>query len=68
MPSYDFKCEKCGNIIETLQKFDDPAPMCDKCKDIIMIRLICAPAFKFAQGGGVASGIAMNYASKKRAT
>lgn len=35
MPIYEYKCPKCDNICEVIQKFSDDVPKCDKC-DITM--------------------------------
>ncbi len=33
MPTYDYKCTKCGNKFEIIQKFSDPAVQtCPECK------------------------------------
>ncbi len=39
MPVYEYKCNICKTITETLQKInDDPLTNCNKCgKDIIMV-------------------------------
>lgn len=34
MPLYDYKCSKCGNTIEVLQDFGDPAPQ-DPCEALV---------------------------------
>lgn len=31
MPTYVFKCKKCEEKKTVRQKYDDPAPKCDKC-------------------------------------
>lgn len=32
MPIYEYQCEKCGKIVDVLQKVDDPAPgTCESC-------------------------------------
>jgi len=32
MPTYDYKCKKCGNIFEVFQKItDDPVKTCPEC-------------------------------------
>jgi len=28
MPIYEYKCSVCDNVIEKMQKVDDPAPKC----------------------------------------
>jgi putative FmdB family regulatory protein len=30
-PIYEFKCEKCDNLFSSVQKMEDPAPVCDNC-------------------------------------
>lgn len=33
MPIYEFKCQSCGNTLESLQKMSDPYPtVCPVCK------------------------------------
>jgi putative FmdB family regulatory protein len=32
MPIYIWKCPKCGRLKETLQKIDDPPPVCEGCE------------------------------------
>jgi putative FmdB family regulatory protein len=35
MPLYSYKCNKCNEITEALQKFsDDPLTICEKCNSI----------------------------------
>jgi putative FmdB family regulatory protein len=32
MPLYEYQCQKCGKVIEALQKFsDDPLTKCEEC-------------------------------------
>lgn len=32
MPIYEYKCQKCGNLLEIIQKFNDkPLTKCGKC-------------------------------------
>jgi len=32
VPQYVFKCKKCDEKVTKIQKYDDPAPPCTKCK------------------------------------
>jgi putative FmdB family regulatory protein len=32
MPTYEYKCEECGELVETFQKMsDEPLKICPKC-------------------------------------
>ena len=51
MPLYDYKCSKCGNVFEALQKMNDaPLKKCPKCKGPIK-RLISSPGIIFKGSG-----------------
>ena len=51
MPLYEYKCEKCGDIFEVMQKFaDDPVTVHEKCGGNVE-RLISAPSFHFKGSG-----------------
>lgn len=39
MPLYEFKCEKCGNIFERLQKMNEDYPPCPECGSDEVIKL-----------------------------
>src|SRR3990172_6162090 len=41
-PLYQFRCPKCSNVIETIQKVNDPYPLCfsDKCGEGSPIEMI----------------------------
>lgn len=32
MPTYVYECPSCQTRMEIVQKFDDPAPTCEKCE------------------------------------
>ena len=32
MPIYNYKCETCDHEMERVQKYDDPAPACERCE------------------------------------
>lgn len=51
MPLYEYKCEKCGDIFEVMQKFaDEPITTHDKCGGKVE-RLISAPSLQFKGSG-----------------
>ena len=32
MPLYEYQCDKCGKVVEAIQKFsDDPLTKCEEC-------------------------------------
>lgn len=39
MPIYEFKCEICGEIFESLQKLGEDFPPCPKCNSTQVIKL-----------------------------
>jgi putative FmdB family regulatory protein len=39
MPIYEFKCEICGEIFESLQKMGEDFPPCPKCNSNYVIKL-----------------------------
>jgi putative FmdB family regulatory protein len=51
MPMYEYKCEKCGQVFEVIQRFsDDPLKTHEACGGHVE-RLISAPAFQFKGSG-----------------
>ena len=51
MPSYDFKCPKCGQILEVVRSiFDDSAVVCEACK-APMAQLVSVPNLTFRGNG-----------------
>jgi putative FmdB family regulatory protein len=51
MPLYEYKCEKCGDIFEVMQKFaDEPLRVHEKCGGLVN-RLLSAPALQFKGSG-----------------
>ena len=50
MPIYEFKCKKCNNSIELIQKYDEKAPTCDKCGEILS-RAVSRNSFRLKGGG-----------------
>lgn len=55
MPLYEYRCRKCGKVIELIAKINDPSPACtvDECQGETD-KLISAGAF-ILKGGGWAS-------------
>ena len=53
MPTYDYKCRKCGHAFEHVQKMSDkPLKSCPKCKKGKVDRLIGAGAGLIFKGTG----------------
>lgn len=51
MPLYEYKCHKCGQEFEVLQKFSDaPLAVHAECGGVVE-RLLSAPAFQFKGSG-----------------
>ena len=40
MPFYTFKCPKCEDVDEVLQKMNDSPPMCKECSSIVPRRYV----------------------------
>ena len=52
MPIYEYQCEACGHILETLQKIsDEPLTKCPECGEDALKKLISASAFRLKGGG-----------------
>jgi putative FmdB family regulatory protein len=71
MPLYEYKCDKCGNLFEVMQKFaDEPLTLHENCGGHVH-RLLSAPALQFKGSGwyvndyAKGSGSASSDASKK---
>ena len=51
MPLYEYKCDKCGNLFEVMQKFsDEPLKTHQDCGGAVH-RLLSAPALQFKGSG-----------------
>ena len=51
MPIYEFRCKKCGNQIEVIQKMSDKSPTrCKKCGGRLE-KMISPPAIQFKGEG-----------------
>jgi len=52
MPIYEYKCEACGHVFESLQKISEsPLVECPKCGKEALKKLISSPAFRLKGGG-----------------
>jgi len=57
MPIYEYRCPVCGHELELLQKFKDPPPKCDKCKDEPeMDKKVSSTSFSLKGGGWASDG------------
>ncbi len=62
MPIYEYKCLKCGAVLEALQKISDkPLKKCPKCKGPLK-KVISPPALQFKGTGWYVT----DYAQKKK--
>jgi putative FmdB family regulatory protein len=62
MPIYEYKCLKCGSVLEVVQKIsDEPLKKCPKCKGPLK-KLISPPALQFKGSGWYIT----DYAQKKK--
>lgn len=51
MPIYEYRCRKCGEVFEKIQKFSDPPPgKCGSCGGSLE-RLLSSPAIQFKGSG-----------------
>ena len=57
MATYEWRCTRtnCGHVFETQQKYEDPPPVCPKCKSEAE-RLISRTSFVLKGGGWSSSG------------
>ena len=52
MPIYEYKCDVCGHIFDTLQKISEsPLTECPDCGKEALKKLISSPAFRLKGGG-----------------
>ncbi|HEX4231605.1 MAG TPA: FmdB family zinc ribbon protein [Bryobacteraceae bacterium] len=66
MPLYEYKCEKCGEVFETMQKFSDtPLTTHEKCGGTLH-RILSAPALQFKGSGWYVNDYAKGGASSPK--
>lgn len=64
MPIYEYRCEKCGNQLEIIQKFSDrPLKSCPSCKGKLT-KLISQAAFQLKGSGWYVTDYARKSESK----
>ena len=64
MPIYEYSCEKCGKMVDVLQKMDDPAPKkCEACGAKGKLTKVVSRTSFVLKGGGWYSDL---YGSKKK--
>ena len=64
MPLYEYKCAKCGDVFELIQKFsDEPVTVHEGCGGAVE-KLISAPAFQFKGTGWYATDYAKGSTSR----
>lgn len=51
MPTFDYKCLKCGEVFEKLQAAKEPAPKCLKCGHDETQKLLSPPNIQFKGSG-----------------
>ena len=52
MPIYEYKCDACGHVFESLQKISEsPLLVCPECGTEALKKLISSPAFRLKGGG-----------------
>lgn len=51
MPLYEYQCQRCGHVMEVLQKFSDPPRRkCEKCSGKVE-KLVSRTSFQLKGGG-----------------
>lgn len=64
MPLYEYKCEKCGNLFEVMQKFsDEPVKTHENCGGSVR-RLLSVPALQFKGSGWYVNDYAKSGSTK----
>ncbi len=67
MPLYEYKCLKCGSVVETIQKFtDSPLKICSHCGGPLE-KLISSPSFQFKGTGWYVTDYARNRSETSQA-
>jgi putative FmdB family regulatory protein len=67
MPLYEYKCERCGDVFEVMQKFSDaPLDVHEGCGGHVE-RLLSAPALQFKGTGWYITDYARNSGNGKPA-
>jgi putative FmdB family regulatory protein len=65
MPLYEYRCTKCGEVVEVLQKFSDPPlKRCKSCRGKVE-KLVSRTAFHLKGGGWFNEGYGRGGSGKK---
>ena len=54
MPTYQLKCESCGNVFKDFHKMSEEHPPCPECNGPVEVYMTEPPGFQF-KGSGWAS-------------
>ncbi len=66
MPTYDYKCENCGNAFEFFQSMkDEPMTLCPQCGHNSLKKMVSMPAGLIFKGSGF---YLTDYAKKSSST
>ncbi len=66
MPTYDYKCENCGNAFEFFQSMkDEPMTLCPQCGHNTLKKMVSMPAGLIFKGSGF---YLTDYAKKSSST
>lgn len=66
MPIYEYKCQKCGSLIEALQKINAaPLKICSRCGGEL-IKQVSSPAIQFKGSGWYITDYAQKGANSSR--
>ncbi|MFZ5471885.1 MAG: FmdB family zinc ribbon protein [Myxococcota bacterium] len=64
MPIYEYSCQQCGNVVDVLQKVDDPPPpQCENCSAPGTLTRVVSRTSFVLKGGGWYSDL---YSSTKK--
>lgn len=64
LPSYEFKCPKCGHEFEKLCKLDELNPVCPNGCEVFTVKLMSMSSFVLQGGGWAADSYGGNSVKK----
>lgn len=62
MPLYEYSCPSCNTVVEIIQKFNEPAPLCKLClsgnphDENVMVRQMSRGSFRLKGTGWYRDG------------
>ena len=66
MPLYEYKCLKCGSVLEVLQKVNEPhLKKCHKCGGLLK-KVLSPPAIQFKGSGWYVTDYVQNKKQEKK--